>query len=215
MDNSEPVPVDFANAFDDWIGGASVSSRSVAIYGKPGLYAEYQKLERELAIAESTAKGEASIGDGAVDDVLGRMEALYEEWMASKSTWIVQAISEDKIGEIRDTVPFPDEPPAVADDADDAVVKAEHAKARAVFEKQFAKAQSESNMLILAAAVTRIEFAGGAVADGVTVDQLQSMKKALGSRQMLTLIQTATLASIEEPEIPSPFSRRSSKIDQT
>jgi len=40
---------DFSDAFDDWIGGASISKRSLVIFGKPGLYARMQELEREYA----------------------------------------------------------------------------------------------------------------------------------------------------------------------
>lgn len=213
-EHSEPVPVDFPDVFDDWIGGASIATRSVAIHAKPGLYADYQKLERELKIAEDMTKGETSIGDTGVDDVLEKMKALYDEWMASKSTWIVQAISEDQVKAIRETVPFPEPPPPVADDADKAV-KSAHDKAIEVHNADFTKANNEANLLILVDAVTRIEFADGRTVDGVTADQLRKMRSTLGSRQMLSLVQAATLAALEEPEIPSPFSQRSSKTDRT
>src|SRR5690554_2188570 len=50
---SESVPADFADVFDEWIGGATIAKRSVPIYGKPGLYAEFQDLERRLELLES------------------------------------------------------------------------------------------------------------------------------------------------------------------
>ena len=83
---SEPVPVDFASAFDDWIAGASVSARSVTVYAKQGIRAEYDKLEAELAIAQRVADEDKSLGDQGVASIHERMEALYNEMLASKST---------------------------------------------------------------------------------------------------------------------------------
>ena len=92
---SDSVPADFEDEFDAWIGGATISKRSVAIYAKPGLFAEYQELAREREVLEEAEQGEGSLGDDRLSVIDARMSDLYDEWLASKSTWIVRALLDE------------------------------------------------------------------------------------------------------------------------
>jgi hypothetical protein len=232
---SEAIPADLeGDAFDDWIGGATVSKRSVPIYGKPGLYAEYQELEREREriVAENKAGGEmAGSGLAKVD---ARLAEIYDEWIESKSTWIVAALDEDQTKAIEAEL---GEGPLKPDELVEPVLPAKHTEQQAkshtikmqeyeaakpaydeaVKEYEAANAEyvTQLNLRIIAAAVERIDFANGRVQDSITVERLLSLKKILGERQLLKLINASQLALLAEPEIHAPFSSSDSQDDQT
>lgn len=101
---SESVDIDLGGGFfDDWIAGASTARRAVVIYGKPGLYAEYQQIDRELTIAKAEAAegGGDEMGGSPVRRLERRLQALYEEWEASRTTWVVEMIDDDLIDAIK------------------------------------------------------------------------------------------------------------------
>ncbi|MFC5676073.1 hypothetical protein [Aeromicrobium endophyticum] len=232
---SESIAADFeGDAFDDWIGGATVSKRSVAIYGKPGLYAEYQELERELERIEAENKGGGEMAGSGFAKVTARMAEIYDEWIESKSTWIVRALDDDQTKELEAEL---GEGPLKPDELVEPVLPAKHtenqAKAHtlkmrayeeakplhdeAVKEHEAANAEyvTQLNLRIIAEAVERIDFANGRVQHSITVERLLSLKKKLGERQLLKLINASQLALLAEPEIHAPFSQDSSETDQT
>lgn len=211
---SEALPTDFENAFDDWIGGATISKRSVLIYGKPGLFADFEQLEREHNVASEIEKHEKSLGGTELAAIEVKMQTLYDEWQASKSTWVVRALDADQFEELRAQFDAPDEPVEPAKGADDAA-KAAYAKAVKAYERETIRIANELNLAIIAKAVTRIEFANGKSADSISVEQLRTMGKRLGERQLLSLINASQLAMYQEPEIPAFFSRDSSEEDLT
>lgn len=232
---SDPIPADFeGDAFDDWIGGATVSKRSVPIYGKPGLYAEYQELERERERIEEENKGGGEMAGSGLSKIDTRLAEIYDEWMASKSTWIVRALDGDETkaieAELGEGPMKPDElvKPELPVKHTDTQARAHTLKMRAYEEakpaydeavKEYEAANDEYvtqlNLRILAEAVERIDFANGRSRDSITVEQLQAMKKKLGERQVLKLIHASQLAHLAEPEIHAPFSQDSSETDQT
>jgi hypothetical protein len=233
---SEPIPTDFeGDAFDDWIGGATVAKRSVAIYGKPGLYAEYQELERERERIEAENKAGGEMAGSGLARVDGRMAEIYDEWMESKSTWIVRALDEDQTkaieAELGDGPLKPDElvkPAPLPAKRTEQQAKShtlrmqEYEAAKPAYDeavKEYEAANDEYvtklNLHIIAAAVERIDFANGRVQDSITVERLLSLKKKLGERQLLKLINASQLALLAEPEIHAPFSQDSSETDQT
>lgn len=101
---SEDASVDFdADFFDEWIEGASPSRRSVTIYGKPGLYAEYTRIRAELEVAQAAAKvGE--LGGSGVAALQAREDELYDEWMASKTVWTVERLDPEASDRIREAL---------------------------------------------------------------------------------------------------------------
>lgn len=233
----DTTPADFSEAFDEWIAGATVSKRSVPIYGKPGLYAEYEDLERQLEKAQQLGEEQQEMAGSEIGRIQRRMEEIYHEWVDSKSTWVVRALNEDEVERIRKQEPElvepveptkPKAPEALPDRPSDRQARAhtvaqqryeqelvEYETKRAAYEKELGEFSAEMNLRGIAAAVERIEFANGRVADGVTVEQVRQMKEKLGTRQITSLVTAAQLAAWSEPEIPAPFSRSSSKDDQT
>lgn len=98
---SDDATVEFdANFFDEWIDGASPARRSVTIYGKPGLYAEATQLRKDIEVARAVAKDGEMAGSGLAA-LQAREEEIYAEWMASKTTWVVERLDEDGADRIR------------------------------------------------------------------------------------------------------------------
>ena len=60
----------------------------------------------------------------------------------------------------------------------------------------------------------KIESATGAVAHGVTVDQLKRIRTRIGPLQVTSLLNAATLATYTEPSLSIPFSHSTSRDDQ-
>lgn len=219
------TPADFGDVFDDWIGGATLAKKSVDIYGRPDLYAEFEKLDRQLK-AELAVRGdddEPAMDDSVVSDLEQQLVDLYEKWEASKSTWTVRAMPRDAGKAIAREHPDQTAVEPLPEDADETAVAA-HQSAVDAFE-----AQSDArNYAILEQVITRIEFSEGRVIEAVIADdghtmvrpaittkQLATMRARLGDWQYIKLIQASKLAASTEPVIPAPFSRTSSRSDQT
>lgn len=199
---SVPVGDDF---LDRWLETGTVAQRSVVVYGRPDLFAEYEDLERQLRVAEQAAKGDQSLGETGVDTIIEEMERVYGEWMESKTTWFIRALTEDEQAEARKAGKFPKDLP---DDATEAQ-KAKH-------EKQTAEAASRVNCAAISKALVKIEnHKGEVVATSITPEQVDRFRQRLGERQMVNLIAASMVASSEDAEIPVPFSRRSSETDRS
>lgn len=237
---SEAVPVDFD--LEAWLDGGTVTQRSVAIYARPDLMAEYEDWERRYKVAK--ARDEQAPDDGALGEkselavLTAEGERIYEEWMASKATWYVRALSPEEIDEINERAPkfddlpeFPDPEPVTPRGATSpaateagrivredyerrkAAFLAEQEPARAELRKKRIAARDEANTEMVAAAVVKIEAANGGVVHGVTVAQLRKLRERMGQRQLQSLIDAATIATMSEPEIQPDFSRSTSKRD--
>jgi len=223
MTESTPVPADFdGSALDDWIAGGSVAKRSVVVYGRPDLFAEYEQIERDLELLGD----DDELGGGERARLIKRRSDLYDEWIASKSTWIIAALTPDQIDACKTREPAlvePAEPvaPELAKNATDAqkrshtVKTQEYDAALAAYEKARTEFNRELDLRCLAAAVERIDFADGRVAGAVTVDQLKAMRERMGDLQLTRLVMTATMATMEEPLIPAPFSHSNSETGPT
>lgn len=239
LDAGEAVPVDFD--LDAWLDGGSVSQRSVPIYSRPDLIADFEEWERRYALAEERAKGqseETSLGDtDELDALKGEGEEIHAKWLASKAEWRVRALDdEDEIRPITGRKPiyddlpeFPEPEPKQPRDfghgkPSEAYVAAhtawrarrdaylaEQKPAQDGLDKKRSEAEDEANLEMIAAAVVSIEFANGRTACGVTVDQLRKMRKVIGTRQVTRLLHAATLATMAEPTMPVPSSRTTSK----
>ncbi len=223
-DDTTTSPADFADVFDDWISGATLGQRSVEIYGKPGLFAEYEQLDRELKVAEAARDDvEASLEDDRVGGIQERMAALYEEWMTSKSVWTIRALPKPIAAALSKQHPETKAPGELAVDADESTKQA-HAAQTALFEQQ----ADARNYAILEQTVVRVEFGDGRVvepvraADGVWFEtpavnaaRLATLRDKLGDMQFIKLIAAGKQALVGEPVIPAPFLRASSKTDRT
>ncbi|TSD68134.1 hypothetical protein [Aeromicrobium piscarium] len=222
---NEVVPADFDDAFGDWIGGAALTKRSVTIYGRPDLAAEFQSLEREKAVLEESSElTDTMAGDPRLHEIEQAMGELYDQWQASKSEWIVQDISAqiDQVNEaVGDAPVAPEAPeePKLRKGASDVQkrahtvamqkydqAKAEHEAAVREYEKAASKWSEEYALQFLAHAVVEVRFPDGRVSDGVSVEQLRAMRAKLGERQLRRLQDEARQAMTTEPVISAPFS---------
>ena len=206
---------DFSDAFDDWIGGASISKRSLVIFGKPGLYARMQELEREYARAVDHHGGEAALGESDVPRIEAEMEEIVAEWQASKSTWTVRPLSDEQTKAIKAEVGIEPRRPARPPENAPAGDHATYARKFKTFDDAEGEYADAVNLRVIVAAVESIKFADGRTTAGVTLEQLQAMRSALGDVQLQKLINETTLATAEEPVIEAPKSRKSSQADQT
>ena len=214
----EPLPIDVDDAFDDWLSGASINKRSVEIYAKPGLAAEYEQLERDLERAEEAEKHGAEMGGRESRQIIERMAELYEEWMASKSVWTVRGVNEAMSDRIRAEVP--EVPPLVEPTKPEPLRKnatpqesknhtlamqaydkarAEYEAALPAHEREVAKHTDETNLRYIAAAVEKIELGDGRTIeaeygdDGDVVTPAVSVEKL---RQMKVRLGDAQLARV-------------------
>ena len=126
----------------------------------------------------------------------------------------MQAVSDETINRLREDSGMPTEPVEPDEGADEAA-RAAYDAAYQKYGADLATATREMNLRILSESVSKIEFADGRTVDHVTVSQLRTLREKLGDRQILMLVNAATLATVEEPEMQPPFWQRRSKTDQT
>ena len=197
----EPVPAG-DDWFDAWLNTGTVAQRSVEIYGRPDLFAEFEALERQLSVAkEIEESGDKVLGDTGVDTIEKKMEDLYAEWQKSKTTWFIRALTSSEVEKIKDDCGFPDELP---DDADKDARK-EHDKAVEV-------ANTKANHEMVARALVKVQNpSGDTVKDSITPAEVAVLQKKLGDTQILRLVAAAMVAMTQEVSIPVPLSRKNSK----
>lgn len=208
---STPVPQEFADVFDDWIAGAAITRRAVTIYGKPNLAAEYETLERDLAMLDDEDQG-GELAGGPKSKILARMAELHDEWVASKSVWTVAGVTPTRVEELRLQEPVlvePLKPTPVAEDADDEARLA-YVEAHSAYLVALLAHQLEMAYRIVADAVVKAEFGDGRTKVGITVDQVRALGARLGDRQVRKLANAAQAADAKDVVIPAPFSRRNS-----
>lgn len=221
---STPIDVDFDDAFDAWIEGGAVAQRSVVIYGKPQLYAQFQDLERQMTNLTAAIGKDGTQGDSAMAELEGQYQALYDEWMAAKSTWYVHALSDDDKTLVRNGIPDFDRLPADATDAD-----------KAKRSREIEAAQVEANLRTVAVGTLRIDLAGTTlqlppitkVIDGDDASKKQAMKdvdrivhklramvRKIGDEGVLKLLTAIAEAAETQVDLPAPKSRKRSESAQ-
>lgn len=210
-----PVEVDFDDAFGDWLKGAGVAQHSIAIHSKPHLLAQFQELERRAKLEQGIAAQDASQADEAdmSPALKAEYEALYEEWMASKATWYVRALSDKDRALINATTPFFESLP---DDASDEDRKARRAAVE--------EAQTDLNLRTIAMATVRIVFGDDRVvhmppiesvdALAAAAEKLRPMVVQVGERAGLDLMEAVAQATAGEADIPAPKSLTPSRNGQ-
>lgn len=197
----EPVPAG-DDWFDAWLNTGTVAQRSVEIYGRPDLFAEFEALERQLSVAkEIEESGDKVLGDTGVDTIEKKMEDLYAEWQKSKTTWFIRALTSSEVEKIKDDCGFPDEIP---DDADK--------DARKEHDKAVEAANTKANHEMVARALVKVQNpSGDTVKDSITPAEVAVLQKKLGDTQILRLVAAAMVAMTQEVSIPVPLSRKNSK----
>ena len=188
--------------FDQWLNTGTVAQRSVEIYGRPDLFAEFEALERQLSVAkEIEESGDKVLGDTGVDTIEKKMEDLYAEWQKSKTTWFIRALTSSEVEKIKDDCGFPDEIP---DDADK--------DARKEHDKAVEAANTKANHEMVARALVKVQNpSGDTVKDSITPAEVAVLQKKLGDTQILRLVAAAMVAMTQEVSIPVPLSRKNSK----
>lgn len=194
------------DVFTQWLNTGTVSQRSIDIYSRPDLFAQYERLERELAVAREVEKsGDRALGHTGSAAIEERIEALYNEWQASKMVWFIRALSGEELDRISDES---DLPKALGEDATDEEKEAHRRKSR--------EANTRSNIKSIVAAVVKIEDAeGNVVRESVTEDEMWAMRDQFGEQQVLKLVTAALVASTSEVAMPVPTSSSSSKENQS
>lgn len=217
LTDSTPVPGDFGDVFDAWIGGASIAKRAVTIYGQPGLRAEYDKLEAELRLAEAEVEQGVEMAGGEAAAIRAKMGDVHARWVASKSLWTVQAIEPSRVEELRLEDPVLVEPVAPAPVPDDApeAVRAAAQTAVEAYRLALVRHRLEVAFRVAAEVVETIEYTDGRTQTGITVDQLRRLAGVLGSTQVFRLSNVAQVSGAGEVTVPAPFSRPSSSSTET
>lgn len=215
-ENTTPEPVEDSTAvpagvdwFDSWLETGTVSQRSVDVYGRPDLYAQYEDLERKYAIAKAQEKNgpERDLTElSASNQILEDMEKLYSAWMKSKTTWFMRALNEDEIDDARDEANFPTEPEFKKGIAEDA-----KKKVQAKFERDKSKAESAANYAMVSKSLVKVTNQDGdEVKKSITPTEVEKMREKIGDLQILRLVAAAMVASTQEPTMPVPLSPENS-----
>ncbi len=214
------------NWLDDWLDGATIARTSVDIYQRPDLFSQYEALERDLKLAQAAEKVEADerpLDDSRVADIEQQMLNLYEAWMASKSIWHLRALPAEVYETLGKQHPELQPIAELPDDADE-----EQRAAHRTAVKEFSAAATARNYAVLAQCVVQIDFADGRTLEAgfddrsvmvvrplVTPAQLDRQREKLGEWQLIKLITASKKVAAAEPVIPAPFSRSSSKTEET
>lgn len=98
----DPDNADAVKGFDlaAWIDGSKRPERSTVLYGRPDLYAELDRIQRDMRLAGGD--GEASMADKtAIGKLQREYERIAKEIEASALTFRVRAANEDAIKQAR------------------------------------------------------------------------------------------------------------------
>lgn len=200
---SEPVESDFDDVFDEWLNGATIAQRSVQIYGDPALYAEYEKLKRELKIETDIASEEPSVGESTISIKEQQLADLAERWDASKSTWTVRGLTSEEQAKATETM---GEPPAEPDEPEKPILrrnaneqdrknhtlalkaytteKAAYDEQLAIYAPKIKAFQRELNLHLVSAAVIKIEWPNGRTVSAEMTDDYEMLAPAVNVDQL-------------------------------
>lgn len=214
VNDSQAVPAG-DDWFDSWLETGTVSQRSVDVYGRPDLYAQYEDLERKYAIAQAKERqGSGPERDltemSEANQILEAMEKLYSAWTKSKTTWFIRALNEDEIDRIKAAANFPTEPKFK-----DGMAEGAKKEVRDKYERENSRANSESNFGMVAAALVKVTNSNGdTVKESITPAEVEKMRAKIGDLQILRLVSAAMVASTQEPTMPVPLSPTNSNDAQ-
>src|SRR5690606_27843947 len=231
-------PVDFDEALDDWIAGASLARASVVVYGNGAVAARMHAIVRELAEAgyePGSVEGEDTLVD--TDDRLRALEAEWErlnaEREASRTEWVVEDVSAalDEIRALVGPLPEPPDPleePVLPSNPSEAQRRA-HEKAvaayeaaRPAYEEALREYEAASMkwmdtfaLRLIERAVVEIRFANGKKAPGISFEKLSELRQRIGERQLLDVKNAIDRLMKGEMVVEAPFSRNVSRPGRT
>ncbi|KHS54178.1 hypothetical protein [Brevibacterium linens] len=215
IDAGTPVDTGSEDWFSQWLETGTVSQRSVDVYGRPDLYAQYEDLERKYAIAQAKERqGSGPERDltemSEANQILEAMEKLYGAWMKSKTTWFMRALNEDEIDEAKEAADFPTEPKFKEGMAEGA-----KKEVQAKYERAKTKADAVSNYSMISKSLVKVtDQAGDTVKESITAAEVEKMRAKIGDLQIIRLVAAALAASTQEPTMPVPLSPTNSNDDQ-
>lgn len=81
---------------DAWIEGSKPTERSITLVGRGDLVAEAEAVLRRLDVAKRIPEGDRGINDDTPTALEARLEQLYAEMEASRTTWYLHALTPDE-----------------------------------------------------------------------------------------------------------------------
>lgn len=223
-----------AFSLDEWIENGTVAQRTVELYNDRAIPDQLTVLEKRRRIAATVAEiaaAEAAITDvPEVAQIDAEMTALYEQFEASKETWVVRALSNEEIRALQKAHPAPVAPLALSKKAA-AAVKTAHAQKQAEWTEAALRVRDESDLHYLTWALVRVETSHGTAtalgtpldADGdlneefvpaASVALLKALRSKPGRQNDIAkLLEAAVDATRADVEVPAPFSQRISRTD--
>ena len=221
-----------------WLSGATVAESAVEVHQDGAAFGRYQAWEKEYERAAATA---ATMPDGALgdEDPLAELEAegeaLLDRLRDTRSMWFLRALSSDDEAAINEAHPLPEPPATFSEKPPFMQNRPTETQAKAFLKAyeawqarrdQFAKeheAEAEAYVKAATAAIVargaekivrtlaRIEVAGEAIAESITLEQARALPAAIGEVQVGKILAAIDRATTAEPELPASFSRASSE----
>ena len=193
------------NDFDliAFLDTGTVATRDVRIYIDHESFGAHRTVLADIARLRAEY-GEHLPSSGVVDaDLEAKAVELEERLRASEIVWTVRAASRDEYQAAFKSVKRPKHPNAPKDKAPQPIVDAYHAK---VEEYALAKLEADETfkVTLLAEVVIAVKTPAGC-SDGITVDELQSLRSRPHGQQWIDLLWAAfNEASDERAEPPIP-----------
>jgi len=192
---------------DQWLNSGTARTETVELFADQAIMDEMRDLiaRRDILESQSTT-GQRAMGEANPMRDLERDEAaLWARYEASKSTWIVRALTPDETEEIRDEFPEPMAPqmlPKVAP----AKAKAAWAVERDAFVKESERQAIERDLHFIAKATISITTGQGAT-ETISVAQVRAMRaREYGPDRIEMLTKAIAKATRGEVEMPRPKS---------
>lgn len=224
----------------EWLAGATVAEAAVEIYRDAALLGRIEEWQARYDRAGAAPEdAERSIGDAGPTAALeAEGRALLDELEASKSVWYVRALSSDDEAAVNEAHPLPERPATFSEKPPFMQNRPTETQAKAFLKayeawqarrEQFAKEhEAEADAYVKAATaaivargaekivrtLARIEVAGEAIAESITIEQAQTLPAAIGEVQVGKILAAIDRATTAEPELPASFSPRGSGMTQ-
>lgn len=229
-------PVDFDDALDSWIEGASLTRSSVPVYGNGAVVERMHEITRQLSEAgvDIGESGDVSLGEsGDEADLVAEYADLFEQRESSKAVWVIEDVS-SVVDEIRDAAGVVPEPPEEMDEpvlgshpseqqkrahnvAMQKYLKDKPAHDERVREYEKASMEWAENfgLRLIERAVVEIRMADGRKAPGISIDNLRKLRARIGDRQLNNVQERIRTLMTKEPVVQAPFSQSTSEPDPT
>lgn len=161
------------DVFESWLESGTIRRVTVTLYNDPTLEADIAELEQRRAELEETGAERMLDEPSGLAQLARDEEALLERLEASKSTWTVKAILDTEFDKANAAHPEP-EAPRTLPLAAPKKAKEQWVRDRDAYVQASAEAERERRLMLIAAAVERVETWRG-TAHGITVEQLRKM----------------------------------------